>query len=299
VVGRAVFVAALAAALVGCGGGGSGKATNAPEPVITLGTKNFTEQYILGELYRQTLEKNGFRVNLKSNIGSSEIIDKALTAGSLDMYPEYTGVLLSEIAGDHRRPKSPQEAYAWAKAFEEKRGFTLLGMTPFTDSNALAVLPSYATKHHLDSISDLKKTPGVTIGALPEFEARFEGSVGLRQLYGLNNFRFKPLLFPARYPSLDKRKVDVLAVFTTEGQLSSPRYRVLHDPRRLFAFQNLAPVIRRDLVAKYGKRLTGPLDGLSRKLTTDAMRSMNAAVDIKHERPADVARRFLTTGQAG
>ncbi|MFL5840777.1 MAG: glycine betaine ABC transporter substrate-binding protein [Thermoleophilaceae bacterium] len=293
---RAIFVAALAAALVGCGGGSSTKST--PPPAITLGTKNFTEQYILGELYRQTLEKNGFRVNLKSDIGSSEIIDKALTAGSLDMYPEYTGVLLSEIAGERRRPNSPDQAYERAKAFEEKRGFTLLGMTPFTDSNALAVLPAYASKHGLNTIDDLKKVPGVTIGALPEFQARFEGAVGLRSIYGLKDFVIKPLQSPARYPALDKRKVDVLAVFTTEGQLSAGRYRVLDDPRRLFAFQNLAPVIRRDLVRKYGKRLTGPLDALSAKLTTDAMRSMNAAVDIKGEKPAAVAARFLKTGAA-
>jgi osmoprotectant transport system substrate-binding protein len=293
-------VAALAAALAGCGGGGGAGAKPAPRlPAITLGTKNFTEQYILGELYRQTLEKNGFRVNLKSNIGSSEIIDKALTAGSLDMYPEYTGVLLSEIAGDRRRPGSPRQAYTRAKLFEEKRGFTLLAMTPFTDSNALAVLPAYASKHHLASIGDLGKVPGVSIGGLPEFQARFEGSVGLRSMYGLKRFTFKPLPFPARYPSLDKGQVDVLAVFTTDGQLSAGRYRVLDDPRRLFAFQNLAPVIRRDLVRKYGKRLTGPLDALSLKLTTDAMRAMNAAVDIKAEKPAAVAARFLKTGGTG
>jgi osmoprotectant transport system substrate-binding protein len=297
VAARAILVAALAAALVGCGGGSSKKSTP-PPPVITLGTKNFTEQYILGELYRQTLEKNGFRVNLKSDIGSSEIIDKALTAGSLDMYPEYTGVLLSEIAGERRRPNSPDQAYSQAKAFEEKRGFTLLGMTPFTDSNALAVLPAYASKHGLSTIADLKKVPGVTIGGLPEFQARFEGAVGLRSVYGLKDFVIKPLQLPARYPALDKRQVDVLAVFTTEGQLSAGRYRVLDDPRRLFAFQNLAPVIRRDLVRKYGKRLTGPLDALSAKLTTDAMRAMNAAVDIKGEKPAAVAARFLKTGAA-
>src|SRR4029079_1949064 len=123
-------------------------------PTITIGTKNFTEQYILGELYARTLRKAGFRVNLKSDIGSSEIIHKALTAGSLDMYPEYTGVLLSEIAGDRRRPPTAQEAYNRAKAFEEKRGFTLLASTPFSDSNALAVLPAFAQKHHLKTIGD-------------------------------------------------------------------------------------------------------------------------------------------------
>jgi osmoprotectant transport system substrate-binding protein len=289
---------ALALAVAGCGGGSSDKKT-ASLPVITIGTKNFTEQYILGELYAQALRKAGFRVRLKSNIGSSEIIDKALTAGSLDMYPEYTGVLLSEIAGDRRRPGTAAAAYRRAKAFEEKRGFTMLAPTPFSDSNALAVLPALAKSRQLSTMADLKKMPGVKIGALPEFSTRFEGSVGLRSVYGLRDFRVVPLPFPARYPSLDKRKVDVLAVFTTEGQLSSGRYKVLSDPRNLFAYQNLAPVIRRDLARKYGTKLTGPLDRVSRSLTTDAMRRMNAAVDLKGEKPAAVASRFIKTGTAG
>jgi osmoprotectant transport system substrate-binding protein len=293
---RVLIVAAVAAALVGCGGGGGGDKKDSSLPTITIGTKNFTEQYILGELYAQTLRKAGFRVVLKSDIGSSEIIDKALTAGSLDMYPEYTGVLLSEIAGERQQPKSAQDAYDRAKAFEEKRGFTLLERTPFSDSNALAVLPAFADKHHLKSISDLKAVRGLRVGALPEFEARHEGSVGMASVYGVKGFKFVALQFPARYPSLDKGKVDVLAVFTTEGQLSAGRYRVLADPRNLFAFQNLAPVIRRDLARKYGKRLTGPLDSLSRRLTTDVMRRMNAAVDLKGEKPAAVAARFIKTG---
>jgi osmoprotectant transport system substrate-binding protein len=295
---RLLIVAAVAAALVGCGGGADAKKTP-PLPTITIGTKNFTEQYILGELYARALRKAGFRVVLKSDIGSSEIIDKALTAGSLDMYPEYTGVLLSEIAGDRRRPPTASETYNRAKAFEEKRGFTLLAPTPFSDSNALAVLPSFARSHQLAAISDLKKVSGFRLGALPEFLTRFEGSVGLEAVYGLKSFRFVALQFPARYPSLDKRKVDVLAVFTTEGQLSASRYAVLRDPRNLFAFQNLAPVIRRDLARKYGKRLTGPLDALSRRLSTDAMRRMNAAVDLKGEKPAAVAARFIQSGSPG
>ena len=297
---RALVVAALAAALSGCGGGGSKESSSSAQaPVITLGTKNFTEQYVLGELYRQTLAAHGFRVRLKADVGSSEIIDKALTAGSLDMYPEYTGVLVSEIAHDTRRPPSARAAYERAKAFEAKRGFTVLAMTPFSDSNALAVLPSYANVHGLRTIGDLKRVPGVTIGALPEFRSRFEGSVGLRSVYGVRDFTVKALAFPGRYQALGSGKVSVLAVFTTEGQLSSGRYRVLSDPRGLFAFQNLAPVIRTDLVRKYGKRLTGPLDALSARLTTNAMRSMNAAVDLSGEKPAAVAARFLKTGSAG
>src|SRR3954453_7546838 len=136
-------LAVLVLAFAGCGGGSGKDSSSAARPsdapVITIGTKNFTEQFILGELYKQALEASGFRVALKSDIGSSEIVDRALTAGSLDMYPEYTGVVLSEIAHARGRPpNNPQSAFRRAKAFEEKRGFTLLSMTPFSDSNALA-----------------------------------------------------------------------------------------------------------------------------------------------------------------
>jgi osmoprotectant transport system substrate-binding protein len=296
---RRLCALALVGALLvaGCGGSDANKARALP--LITIGTKNFTEQYILGELYARTLRKAGFRVDLKSNIGSSEIIDKALTAGSLDMYPEYTGVLLSEIAGDRSRPPSAAETYAAARAFEQKRGFTLLAATPFSDSNALAVLPRFAKKWHLSSIGDLNRIPGVRVGALPEFGARFEGSVGLRSVYGLTRFRFVPLQLTERYQALDGGKVDVLAVFTTEGQLSDSRYVVLRDPLKLFAYQNLAPVIRRDLVRRYGGRLTAPLDRLTRRLTTDVMRRMNAAVDLQRRKPAAVAAQFLRTGRVG
>jgi osmoprotectant transport system substrate-binding protein len=297
---RALVAVALAAAVAGCGGG-NGKAADkarAAAPVITLGTKNFTEQYVLGQLYRQTLEQHGFRVVLKPDIGSSEIIDQALTAGSLDMYPEYTGTLLSEIARVRNRPRSAQAAYARAQAFEARRGFTVLRMTPFSDSNALAVRPAFASANHLRAIGDLKRVPFATIGAPPEFRTRFEGSVGLRTLYGLS-LRVKPLQFMDRYPALDENRVQVLAVFTTEGQLATRRYRVLADPRGLFAFQNLAPVIRTDLVRKYGARLTAPLNALSGRLTTNAMRAMNAAVDLRGQSPAAVAARFLRTGKAG
>jgi osmoprotectant transport system substrate-binding protein len=295
---RWLLAGALGLAIAGCGGG-SQKQKQAPPPVITIGTKNFTEQYILGELYARTLRKAGFRVRLKSDIGSSEIIDKALIAGSLDMYPEYTGVLLSEIAGDRRRPKTTAGTYRRAKAYEEKRGFTMLAPTPFTDSNALVVVPALARKYNLGTIGDLRRMPGVTIGALPEFATRFEGSVGLRSVYGLRDFRVVPLQLGARYPALADGKVNVLAVFTTEGQLLKRRYRVLSDPRNLFAFQNLAPVIRSDLVRKYGARLTGPLNALSRRLTTDVMRRMNAAVALGGQTPAAEAARFLRTGNAG
>jgi osmoprotectant transport system substrate-binding protein len=287
------------AALAGCGGGGSGpkSATVGSGPAITIGTKNFPEQFVLGELYRQALEANGFRVNLKSDIGSSEIVDRALTAGSLDMYPEYTGVILSEIAGRHGRRPSAASAYQAAKTFEEGRGFTLLAMTPFSDSNALAVTPAFARRHGLRTIADLAKLPApVFVASAPEFRTRFEGLVGLRQLYGLRSLRVQALKIGDQYAALDSGRVAVANVFTTDGQLEQGRYVLLRDTRNLFAFQNVTPVIRRVLVTGNPK-LTVVIDSVSRKLTTAAMRSMNAAVALRHEQPATVAARFLR--QAG
>ena len=289
------------ALLPGCGGGGSNgggdTGKTGPAGEITIGTKNFPEQFVLGELYKQSLEAHGFRVRLKSDIGSSEIVDRALTAGSLDMYPEYIGVALSELAGQTKRPKSAAEAYREAKAFEERRGFTLLAMTPFTDQNALAVLPAYAKKWHLRTIADLDRIPGkVTIAAPPEFEARFEGLVGLRKVYGIKGLSFEPKKIGEQYGALDKRMANVANVFTTDGQLERGRYVLLRDPRNLFTFQNVAPVIRIDLLRK-NPRLRPAIDAVSRKLTTKAMREMNAAVVQRGVKPAAVAQKFLR--QAG
>jgi osmoprotectant transport system substrate-binding protein len=300
---RATAAAALAMALLGgCGGGGgSGSGpkgtTIGAEPEITIGTKNFPEQFILGELYKQALEAKGFRVRLKSDIGSSEIVDRALTAGSLDMYPEYIGVALSELAGHTGRPTSRADAYRRAKKFEEGRGFTLLSMTPFSDQNALAVLPAYARRNHLRAIGDLASLPGTAvIAAPPEFRSRFEGLVGLRQLYGLTHVRVKQLKIGDQYPALDKGMANAANVFTTDGQLERGRYVLLRDPRSLFTFQNVAPVIRQDLLRK-NPALRGAIDAVSLKLTTKAMRAMNAAVVQRGEKPAAVAQRFLR--QAG
>ena len=290
--------AALAVVLGGCGGGDdatttpTATATVASGPPIRIGTKDFTEQFILGELYAQALRAKGFRVELKPDIGSSEIVHQALDSGALDMYPDYVGILLSEVADMPERPHSPAVAYQQAKRFEEHHGFTLLTPTPLSDSNALAVKPSYARSHGVDSIADLKRARP-RIGAPKEFRARFEGLVGLRQRYGIHNPRFVPLELDERYPWLDSGRVDVTIVFTTEPQLAGRRYTVLKDPKGLFAIQHVAPIISRKALDAHGPRLRAAIDAVSAKLTTSAMRAMNGAVDIDERTPRAVATEFL------
>jgi osmoprotectant transport system substrate-binding protein len=286
----------LTLALAGCGGGDPPPSADqlVNQTPLRVGTKNFTEQFILGELYRQALEAKGFNVELKQNVGSSEITHEALTGGALDMYPEYMGVLLSEVAGRRARPASPQAAYAAAKAFEEKSGFTLLAMTPFSDANALAVTPSYARDQGVRSIADLGRVRGtVRIGAPPEFATRFEGLVGLQQRYGLRNLRVVPMAIGEQYDALTAGRVDVAAVFTTAGRLAQGRYALLDDPRDVFGTQHVAPVISRAALRRYGPRLQATIDAVSRRLTATAMRRMNAAVDLERQAPGTVADAFL------
>jgi osmoprotectant transport system substrate-binding protein len=299
---RAARRAALCAVLVlvllaGCGGGGEqpARTTTAAHhgPTLRLGTKNFTEQFILGELYAQALRARGFDVQLKSDIGSTEIIDEALSLGSIDLYPEYTGVLLSEIAGQRARPMSAAATYARARSFQAGRGNVLTAMTPFTDSNALAVTPATARRYGLHTIADLAKIPGgAVIGAPPEFRTRFEGLVGLQRRYGLTGVRTRSLRIGEQYRRLEAGNIDVAAVFTTDGNLQDGDYVVLRDPRRLFGFQNVAPVVRRAALAR-APGLEKVLDSVSAALTTRVMRRLNADVDLRGKKPRDVAAAFL------
>jgi osmoprotectant transport system substrate-binding protein len=291
---------AVAGVLGACGGSDDDPTPSvdrppaAKGPPIRIGAKNFTEQTILGELYRQALEAKGFDVVLKTEVGSTEIIHRALRRGALDMYPEYVGVLLSEVAEVRSRPRRPAASYAVAKEYEERGGFTLLAQTPFSDSNALGVKPDFARRHGLRTIGDLRRLKGtVMIGALAEFRTRFEGLDGLREVYGLRNLRVRSLDSDERYAALESGDVDVAVVFTTEGQLAGEDYAVLEDPRGLFASGHVAPIISDRILAAHGPRVRTAIDAVSKMLTTRAMREMNAAVDLRNRQPADVAREYL------
>ena len=302
----ALLAVALAIALTACGSSDDSTSTSATstpsaandqpgkgKPAVTIGDKNFTEQYVLGELYAQALRAKGYTVKVKSNIGSSEIIDKALTSGKLDMYPEYTGVILSELAHQKQRPGDPDEAYADAKKFEEGRGFTMLDKTPFFDSDALAVKPDFASKNGLESVADLKKLgKGLKLGAPPEFKTRYEGLIGLKQQYGVNP-TFVPLAIGLQYKALDDGKIQAADVFTTDGALQGGKYKILKDPKFIFGFQNVSPIVSQKVLNAQGSDFADTLNAVSAKLTTEAMQKMNAAVDLDKQKPAEVAKQFL------
>ena len=296
----AVLALVLAAGVAACGSKKKESSTSAAsgqpgkgKPPVKLGAKNFPEEFILGQLYKQALEAKGYTVQFKNNVGSTEVIDKALTSGQIDVYPEYTGEIVLTIAGDKQRPKTADETYAKAKAFQEKRGFTLLDKTPFFDTDALAVKPDFAKKNGLRSDADLKKLKHFTYGAPPENKTRFTGVVGMKKVYGLNNFTFKPLAIGLQYKALDQGQIDVADVFTTDGQLQSGKYAVLTDPEAVFGFQNAAPVVKKSLLTQEGPEIAQTMNAVSSKLTLEAMRKMNGAVVLDKQDPAKIADQFL------
>jgi len=279
--------ASSAATTAASTGPGAGK------PTVTLGDKNFAEENILGQLYAQALRAKGYTINLKSEIGSTELIWKALKAGQIDGYPEYTGVLLSAVAEQTKNPTSEQQAYEQAKAFVETEGATLLDKTPFYDTNLLITLPNYASEHKLASIGDLKPLNNTfKIGGAPELATREEGLPGIKKLYGVEG-KFVPVSIELSYQAIEGGRVNVQSVFSTDGQLLGGKFKGLADPKHVFGFQNVAPVIKKSVVAAEGPAFTETMNKVSALLTIPAMQQMNKAVSIDKQSPESVAKQFL------
>jgi osmoprotectant transport system substrate-binding protein len=301
--GLLVVMSALILAAAACGGDDEeepeAQATTATEtaaadgdrPRVVLGTKNFTEQYVLGELYKQALEAKGFEVELKSDIGSTEIIDSSLTSGEINMYPEYTGTALTVVFGREGSAETADATYEQAKELYEERGQTLLDRTPFSDSDAIAVLKTTAERNGLEAVGDLKKLDRVRLGGQPEFRTRSQGLPGLKQNYGLTNITFVPFAGISPYEALDQRRVDAAAIFSTDPPLATGKYVVLEDTEAQFGFQNVAPVVDEQLAEN--DELVETVNAVSAKLTEEAMIAMNKAVAIDQRPAEEVAAEFL------
>jgi osmoprotectant transport system substrate-binding protein len=270
----------------------SGK-PGAGKPAVVLGDKNFEEEYVLGSLYQQALQAKGYTVTLKGNIGSTEITYKALTSGQIQAYPEYTGVILSVIAGNMTPPDSAQQAYSESKAYLEQHGSTLTNPTPFYDSDALITLKSFAQKNSLSSIPELKKLGhSLTLGGAPEFATRQEGLLGLKSQYGLNP-TFKPLAIGLTYKALDSGQVQTADGFTTDPPLTTGKYTILSDPKKVFGFQNVAMIVKQSVLNAEGPAFAQTINAVSALLTLPAIQKMNAAVSLDQQSPSSVAHSFL------
>jgi osmoprotectant transport system substrate-binding protein len=266
------------------------------ELVLTLGTKNFTEAFIIGELYRQALRSQSINVKLRKDIGPTEVIDKELQSGAIDAYPEYLGVAVTVAAGRDDAGSTAEETYALAKEFYAGRGQAISEQTAFENVDAIATTQFFAQRRGLATVGDLRALPRFMLGARPEFEQRRQGLIGMRDVYGLDNAEFAEIPIGEQYRALDRNEIDAANVFTTDGQLASGSYKVLEDTERVFGFQHVALVIDENKLQELGgSKFMRIIDDVNEQLTTSAMIQMNRDVELDRQDAAIVAERFLRT----
>ncbi len=296
---RVVATVAMAGvSMAGCSAEGDGGGQGSVEPwqgqQVTLGTKNFTESVLMGELYAQALSAERYQVTLRKNIGPTEVIDESLQDGDIDAYPEYLGVAAAVVADKDVVGKSAEETLQIAEEFYASRGQSLSEETPFENVDSIATTTLFAQENTLKSIADLRELESFTLGAAPEFEDRQQGFAGMQSTYDLTNGDFTQIPLDAKYNTLFDGDVDVANVFSTDAQLDSGDYRVLDDPERLFGYQHVALVVDDEkLDALNGERFMEVINSVNEELTQRAMIQMNGAIDIDDRDPADVAEQFL------
>ena len=263
-------------------------------PTVIIGTKNFPEEFILGQLYKQALEAKGFKVSYKENIGSTELIQTSLTSGKINMYPEYTGVIVQDVFHHALSAKTASGTYQLAKQREAKKGYPLLKPTPLFDTDVVAVTNATAKKFGLKSIGDLKKAGSFKLGGFPECKTRNTCFLGYTKQYGITNASFLPLAGISAYAALDAGKVLAADVFSTDPPLGKgSKYTVLADPRHVTGFQNVAPIVKATVASALGSKFTSTVNAVSATLTQNAIVAMNKAVIVNKQSAASVAKAFL------
>jgi osmoprotectant transport system substrate-binding protein len=301
------LLAALALlALAGCGnvGSSSGSGPSAGDdsggggPTITVGSKNFTEQYVLGELYAQALEANGFNAETKLDLGSSAIADKALQNGQIDMYPEYTGTALVEIFKQMEQPDTPDATYQEAKKAYADRdpANTMLEPAPFNNTYGIFVRREVAEEYNLQTLADLAEVSGdITFVSFSEFLKRADGVPNMQKNYeGLKfgDVKIVNSIGGPIYQGVLQGEGDAGVGFTTDSQLASDELVVMEDQKNIWPFYYPAPVVRSDVLNKYPK-IEKVLNEVSSSLDVETMRELNGQVDLDREDPEDVAREHL------
>jgi glycine betaine/choline ABC-type transport system substrate-binding protein len=264
---------------------------------LTVGSKNFTEQFILGEIYAQALQAAGYEVKKDLNLGSEQIALKALKGGDVDAYPEYTSTALTSFFDIQPQdiPTDAQQAVEESQAKFAQEGLIAYDPTPFTSANAVGMLKKKADELGVKTVSDLKgKSEDLTLYGSPECRQRLDCLVGLEQDYGLKFKKFTPIDIGLRYDVLDKGQADLSIVFTTDAQLSTRNDVVtLEDDKKVFPPGNVTFVASKKAADAAGPDLKTTVETVQQGLTERVMQELNARVDVDREEPRTVARAYL------
>ncbi len=301
----AALLLAIALAVAGCSTTGTPAPATAPRPAsaptlaketIVVGSKDFTEEFIVANMYADLLENAGFTVQRKLNLGGTPVAQAAILKGDIDLYPEYTSTALLTVLKD-KPLQDPQQIYNTVKSqYEHQFKLTWLQPSPLNDTQALAMTQQESAKYGIKTYSDLAaKASQLVLGGPAEFQIREDSLPALQQAYG--GFRFKDYrqlgTGSLRYQALVNGQIDVAVAFSTDGEIRGDHLVLLQDDKHVFPPYNLAPVVRMDILAKY-PTIADTLNKLAPVLTTDVMSKLNWQVDGPAKQdPAVVAKTFL------
>jgi osmoprotectant transport system substrate-binding protein len=268
--------------------------TKSPQSKITIGSKFFTEQVILAELLAQHIEaRTGIPVERKTNLGGTLLVHKALEAGQLDLYVEYTGTALTAVLNESPRGDANAEYQRVKQLYSERFHFEVTEPLGFENTFAMVIRGDDAKKLHLQKISDIALfAPKWRAGVGYEFLERPDGFRGWSDRYNLH-FKEQPRVMDLGliYRALVDHQVDIVAGNSTDGLIDSLGLVALEDDRHYFPPYDAAPVVRQSTLAQF-PQLRAALADLAGKLSAADMRRLNYAVDAKHEDAVAVVRAF-------
>ena len=265
---------------------------------LTIGSKNFPEQEILGEVYAQALEAAGFKVKKALNLGSETVALQALKSGQISGYPEYASTALTSFFGlePEEVPADAEAAYEKAKAEFEKEDLTAFPPTPFASANAVGTLKKTAEAEGLKTISDLQgKSEKLSLDGSPECRQRIDCLAGLEKYYGLKFKSFTPVDIALRYTVLEKGQADLSILFTTDAQLSAEKdkFTILEDDKHVFPAGNVIFVTKPSVAAKAGPDYEKTIVEVQKGLTLPVMQELDARVELEKQSPAKAAASYL------
>ena len=268
--------------------------TSQAQQVVRVGSKNFTEQFVLAEIYAQALEAAGIKTEKKLNLGGTLIAQKAMEEKQIDFYPEYTGTMLLAVL--KAEPMTdPKAVYDKVKEAYAKMGFVLLNQSNLNNGYSMVVRPETAQKYKLETLSDLTKVAKeLKIGAGPEFRDRKDGLPGLKDKYGMVFGEDLQMAIGLRYQALKSDQVQVVNGYSTDGMISALKLKRLRDDKSLWPPYFVVPVIRREAL-EANPKVGEVLNRVSALLDETTMAQMNLQVDGDKLEPRDVARDFLKT----
>jgi glycine betaine/choline ABC-type transport system substrate-binding protein len=265
---------------------------------LTIGSKNFPEQEILGEIYTQALQAAGYKATSDLSLGSETVALKTLKSGQISGYPEYASTALTSFFGlePEEVPSDATEAWEKANAEFEKEGLEAFEPTPFASANAVGLLKSTAEKYDLKTVSDLEGvSEKLSLYGSPECRQRIDCLAGLEKLYGLKFKQFKPVDISLRYTVLEKGQADLSILFTTDPQLAaeSEKFVILEDDKEVFPAGNILFVTKKKVAEEAGPDYEKTILNVQGGLTLPVMQELDARVELEKQTPKEAAASYL------